>query len=91
MCSVSLHKTTSQPKVTGRTGYCISDPPRPSTWKCGSGEVWEITTLILFKTHGLINTGGILTGSRPRMYRGIGVPRCIVYYPQDPWLRSYSH
>lgn len=31
MCSVSLHKTACHPKVTGRAGYCIYDPLRPST------------------------------------------------------------
>lgn len=32
-------------------------------WACGSAEVWEIMTLILSKTDGLINSREILTGS----------------------------
>ncbi|KAM8871048.1 uncharacterized protein AB9W97_017553 isoform 3-T12 [Spinachia spinachia] len=42
----------------------LQPTPRGSDRKCRSGEVWEITTLILSKTDSLIKTGGILTGSR---------------------------
>ncbi|KAM8871047.1 uncharacterized protein AB9W97_017553 isoform 2-T11 [Spinachia spinachia] len=47
-------------------------------WKCRSGEVWEITTLILSKTDSLIKTGGILTGSRLLRWECSGELDCQV-------------
>ncbi|KAF0045202.1 hypothetical protein F2P81_001731 [Scophthalmus maximus] len=44
--------------------------------ECGSSEVWEIMTLILSKTDSLINTGGILTGSRPLRWECSGELDC---------------
>ncbi|AWO96902.1 Hypothetical protein SMAX5B_012154 [Scophthalmus maximus] len=51
--------------------------------ECGSSEVWEIMTLILSKTDSLINTGGILTGSRPLRWECSGELDC-----QGPLLCS---
>ncbi|TMS11191.1 hypothetical protein E3U43_020184, partial [Larimichthys crocea] len=51
-------------------------PLGPQHGECGSGEVWEITTLILSKTDGLINTERILTGSRPLQWECTGDLDC---------------
>ncbi|KAG7475061.1 hypothetical protein JOB18_022936 [Solea senegalensis] len=59
--------------------------------ECGSDEVWEIMTLILSKTDSLINTGGILTGSRLLQWnvQGNWIAKGLSAIYGNPWNTAF--
>lgn len=93
-CVVCLStRQLSRQKSLGQQDIAFVILRGPPHWECGSGEVWEIMTLILSKTDGLINTGGILPGSRPLQWECTWELDCQdTLFPTHhyPWLCSYN-